>query len=271
MNATRNHDELRERLKAIVGAKGVVAKPGDMRAYLDEPRALYRGRALCVVRPASAAETAQVLALCNERGVVVVPQGGSTGLVVGQTPDDSGEEIVLSLRRMDKIRNIDAACDTMTVEAGVTLAPAQEAAASVDRYFPLSHASEGSATIDGALSTNAGGIHVLAYGSAGDLALSIEAVLAGGRLMSGLSKLRKDNTGYHLSRLFVGAEGTLGVITAATLKLFLRPRSRATAFVALDDPRLALTEAKDPMSVWMMRAIEKTLDPRGVMNPGKVL
>lgn len=237
MNPT---DDFNRRLLQIVGEKGVINNPSGMRAFLDEPRGLYHGRARCVVRPANTAQTAAVLALCNTRNIGVVPQGGNTGLVGGQTPDLSGEQIVLSLQQMDKIREIDADSDTMTVEAGVTLARAQEAAASVDRYFPLSYASEGSATIGGALSTNAGGVHVLAYGSAGDLAIGVEAVLADGRILSGLSKLRKDNTGYQLSRLFVGAEGTLGIVTAATVKLFPRPRARATAFVALVNPQRAL-------------------------------
>jgi FAD/FMN-containing dehydrogenase len=232
--------ELIERLAAIVGDKGLILDRADMLAYLEEPRGLYHGAARCVVRPSTVDETAAVIRLCNDYRVAVVPQGGNTGLVGGQTPDESGEQVLLSLQRMNAIREIDVGSDTMTVEAGVTLARAQDAAASVDRYFPLSYASEGSATIGGALSTNAGGIHVLAYGSAGDFALGIEVALADGRILSGLSKLRKDNTGYHLTRLFIGAEGTLGVVTAATLKLFPSPRAHATAFVALDDPEKAL-------------------------------
>ena len=169
-----------------------------------------------------------------------LPQGGNTGLVGGQTPDDTRRQIVLSLTRLDKIRDIDPVSDAMTVDAGVTLARAQAAAESVDRYFPLSLASEGSCTIGGNLATNAGGVHVIAYGSARDLALGVEAVLADGRVLSGLSKLRKDNTGYDLTRLMIGSEGTLGVITAATLKLFPRPRARVTAFVGLADPGRAL-------------------------------
>ncbi len=169
-----------------------------------------------------------------------MPQGGNTGLVGGQTPDLSGAQIVLSLKKLNSIREIDVASDTLTVEAGATLSDVQQAAESVDRYFPLSLASEGSCTIGGNLSTNAGGVHVIAYGSARDLTLGVEVVLADGRILSGLSKLRKDNTGYDLSRLFIGAEGTLGVITAATLKLFPRPRARATAFVALANLRQAL-------------------------------
>lgn len=211
-----------------------------MDAYLSEPRDLYHGRALCVIKPRTSTEVARVLALCNASGVGVVPQGGNTGLVGGQTPDESGAEIVLSLQKLDHIREIDPRADAMTVEAGVTLARAQEAAQSVDRFFPLSLASEGSCVVGGNLATNAGGVHVLAYGSMRDLVLGVEVALADGRLVSTLGKLRKDNTGYDLTRLFVGSEGTLGVITAATLKLFPRPRSRVVAFVGLSAPAQAL-------------------------------
>jgi len=218
----------------------VVTDAADMDAYLSEPRDLYRGRALCVVRPKDAGEVASVLALCNERSIPIVPQGGNTGLVGGQTPDASGGQVVLSLQRLDRVREVDPSSDAMTLEAGVTLARAQEIAQSIDRYFPLSLASEGSCTIGGNLATNAGGVHVLAYGAARDLVLGLEVALADGRLLSTLGKLRKDNTGYNLTQLFVGSEGTLGVITAATLKLFPRPRSRAVAFLGLDDPAQAL-------------------------------
>jgi FAD/FMN-containing dehydrogenase len=170
----------------------------------------------------------------------VVPQGGNTGLVGGQTPDGTGRQIILSLTKLDRVRDIDPANDVMTVDAGLTLARAQAAAESVDRYFPLSLASEGSCTIGGNLATNAGGVHVIAYGSARDLTLGVEAVLVDGRILSGLSKLRKDNTGYDLTRLMIGSEGTLGVITGATLKLFARPRAYVTAFVSVDHPRMAL-------------------------------
>ena len=232
--------ELLARLAAVVGEKSVLADPGEMFSYMQEPRGLFHGRALAVVRPSTVAQISRVLALCNESGTGVVPQGGNTGLVGGQTPDDTRRQIVLSLTRLDKIRDIDPVSDAMTVDAGVTLARAQAAAESVDRYFPLSLASEGSCTIGGNLATNAGGVHVIAYGSARDLALGVEAVLADGRVLSGLSKLRKDNTGYDLTRLMIGSEGTLGVITAATLKLFPRPRARVTAFVGLANPGRAL-------------------------------
>jgi FAD/FMN-containing dehydrogenase len=223
-----------------VGANSVVVEPAEMTAYLTEPRGSFHGRAPCVVKPRDARQVADVLALCNNAGVGVVPQGGNTGLVGGQTPDESGAQILLSLQKLDRIREVDPASDTMTVEAGVILAAAQQAAEDVGRYFPLSLAAEGSCTIGGNLATNAGGVHVIAYGSARDLALGVEVALADGRILSSLSKLRKDNTGYDLAHLFIGSEGTLGVITAATLKLFPLPRSRATALVGLADPRAAL-------------------------------
>ncbi len=232
--------DLLARLAAVVGEKSVLAGPDEIISYTHEPRGLFFGRALAVIRPSTVAQISRVLALCNESGTGVVPQGGNTGLVGGQTPDATGRQIILSLTKLDQIRDIDPANDAMTVDAGVTLARAQAAAESVDRYFPLSLASEGSCTIGGNLATNAGGVHVIAYGSARDLTLGVEAVLADGRILSSLSKLRKDNTGYDLTRLMIGSEGTLGVITAATLKLFARPRARVTVFVGLDDADMAL-------------------------------
>lgn len=210
-----------------------------MAPYLAEPRDLFHGRALCVLKPRSAVEVAEILALCNETGTCVTPQGGNTGLVGGQTPDTAAS-VVLSLEKLNRIRGVDATADAMTLEAGVTLSQAQDAAEAADRYFPLSLASEGSCTIGGNLATNAGGVHVLAHGSMRDLALGVEVALADGRLLSTLGALRKDNTGYDLTRLFIGSEGTLGVITAATLKLFPRPRSRCVAFLGLRDPEEAL-------------------------------
>ncbi|MBM3551965.1 MAG: FAD-binding oxidoreductase [Alphaproteobacteria bacterium] len=228
------------RLAAIVGEASVVTDATAMSPYLEEPRDLYHGRALCVLKPRTAREVGDILALCNETGAPVIPQGGNTGLVGGQTPDASGASVVLSLERLNQIRAVNADADAMTVEAGVTLAQAQDAAQAADRFFPLSLASEGSCTIGGNLATNAGGVHVIAYGSMRDLALGVEVALADGRLLSTLGALRKDNTGYDLTRLFIGSEGTLGVITAATLKLFPRPRSRAVAFLGLNDPAQAL-------------------------------
>jgi FAD/FMN-containing dehydrogenase len=227
-------------LAAIVGAAHVVTDPQMLASHLVEPRGLYQGRALALVRPGATDEIARLLAYCNERRIPIVPQGGNTGLVGGQTPDESGREIILSLQRMNKVREVDADSNTMIVEAGVTLAAAQAAAEQVDRLFPLSLASEGSCTIGGNLSTNAGGVGVIAYGNARDLALGLEVVLANGSVISGLGKLRKDNTGYDLKDLFIGAEGTLGIIAAASLKLFPRPRAMATAFVGVPNPAAAL-------------------------------
>ena len=227
-------------LVGIVGAGNALADPELTASYLVEPRGLYQGRALAVVRPGSTAEVAEVVKLCAAHRLAIVPQGGNTGLVGGQIPDASGRAIVLSLTRMKRIREIDALTDTMIVEAGATLAEAQAAADSVERLFPLSLAAEGTCTIGGNLSTNAGGVAVLAYGNARDLATGVEAVLADGRIVNVLSKLRKDNTGYDLKNLFFGAEGTLGIITAAALKLFPKPRARVTAFIGLADPERAL-------------------------------
>jgi FAD/FMN-containing dehydrogenase len=232
---------LLSRFGDIVGTRHVIAEPADMERYVVEDRGLYHGRALCVVRPGDVGEVARLVALCDETNTKIVPQGGNTGLVGGQTPDESGDEVVLSLTRLTAIREVDASSNTMIVEAGVTLLRAQEEAERVDRLFPLSLASEGSCTIGGNLSTNAGGTAVLAYGNARDLVLGLELVLADGRVLSHLSKLKKDNTGYDLKHLFVGAEGTLGIITAAVLKLFPRPRARETAFVGLAGPREALS------------------------------
>jgi FAD/FMN-containing dehydrogenase len=232
---------LLSRFGALVGARHVIADPQDMERYLIEDRGLYHGRALCVVRPGNVAEVSRLVALCDETNTKIVPQGGNTGLVGGQIPSESGDEIVLSLARLTAIREVDPSSNTMIVEAGVTLLRAQEEAEKVERLFPLSLASEGSCTIGGNVSTNAGGTAVLAYGNARDLVLGLEVVLADGRVLLNLSKLKKDNTGYDLKHLFMGAEGTLGIITAAVLKLFPRPRANATAFVGLADPKAALS------------------------------
>jgi FAD/FMN-containing dehydrogenase len=228
------------RLAAIVGEKNVIADAADMAAYLAEPRDLFHGRAAFVVRPGATDEVAAVLRLCHETGTQLVPQGGNTGLVGGQTPGGGGAEIILSLTRMDRLREIDVSSNTMIVEAGMTLLRAQDIAEQADRLFPLSLASEGSCTIGGNLSTNAGGTAVLAYGNARDLVQGLEVVLADGRVLNNLSKLKKDNTGYDLKHLFMGSEGTLGIITAAVLKLFPRPRSVETAFIGLESPQRAL-------------------------------
>jgi FAD/FMN-containing dehydrogenase len=225
--------ETAARLAKIVGEKYVLAAPRDMEAFMTEPRELWHGKAACVVRPGSTEEVAAICAFADENGLKVVPQGGNTGLVGGQIPDQSGKEILLSLGRLDKIREIDPESNTMIVEAGVTLQKVQEAAESVDRLFPLSLASEGSCTIGGNLASNAGGTAVLAYGNARDLVTGLEVVLADGSVLGNLSKLRKDNTGYDLKHVFMGSEGTLGIITAAVVKLYPRPRAVETALIGL--------------------------------------
>ena len=226
---------------AIIGARNLLTDSADMAPYLKEWRDLFTGKARAVARPSSTAQVAALLALAHETGTPIVPQGGNTGLVGGQIPVADGREIILSLGRMDKVRSIDPVSDTIIVEAGVTLSRVQDAADGADRLFPLSLASEGSCTIGGNLSTNAGGTAVLAYGNTRDLCLGLEVVLADGRIWNGLRTLRKDNTGYDLKNLFIGAEGTLGVITAASLKLFPKPRARATAFLAVASPDQALS------------------------------
>ena len=233
-------DETLAALATIVGAGNVIVDAGAMEPYLVEERGLYRGAARAIVRPGSTDEVSRVLAYCNAHRVRIVPQGGNTGLVGGQIPSQAGDEIVLSLRRMDRIREIDPTANILVVDAGVTLMRAQEEADSHDRLFPLSLPSEGSCTIGGNLSTNAGGVAAVAYGVARDLVMGVEVVLADGRIMSNLTRVKKDNTGYDLKNLFIGAEGTLGVITGAVLKLFPKPRARATAFVGLASPRQAL-------------------------------
>ena len=224
------------RLTAIVGTDNAVTDPAEQAPYLKEWRDLYVGRTPLIVKPASTEEVSRILALANAESVGVVAQGGNTGLVGGQIPRETGAEIVLSLSRMRRILAVDPAGTSMTVEAGVTLAEAQDAARKAGRLFPLGLASEGTATIGGNLATNAGGHAVLAYGTARALVSGLEVVLADGAVWGGLRALKKDNTGYDLRDLFIGSEGTLGVITAATLKLFPQPDERATALVAV--PRL---------------------------------
>ena len=229
--------DLIARFKAIVGDKYVVTDQRDIAPYVVEDRGLFSGESPMVLRPGSTAEVAAICKLATETRTALVPQGGNTGLVGAQMPHG---EVVLSLRRLDKIREIDTQSNTMTAEAGVILANAQQAAAQVDRLYPLSLGSEGSCTIGGNLSSNAGGIAAVAYGVARDLVMGLEVVLADGRIMHGLSKLKKDNTGYNLRNLFIGAEGTLGIITAATLKLFPKPRTVETAFAGMASPADAL-------------------------------
>jgi FAD/FMN-containing dehydrogenase len=237
----RDRDSEVAALGEIVGSLHVVTDPDVLAGSLVEPRGLYRGKALAMVRPGSTEEVAAIVAFCDEARIGIVPQGGNTGLVGGQTPDESGHEIILSTQRLRAIREVDPDADVMICEAGVTLAEAQAAALAADRLFPLSLAAEGTCTIGGNVSTNAGGVNVIAYGNARDLVTGVEAVLADGRVVNALSKLRKDNTGYDVKSLFIGAEGTLGVITAVSLKLFPNPRARVTAFVGLQSPREAVT------------------------------
>ncbi|MDO5658629.1 MAG: FAD-binding oxidoreductase [Paracoccus sp. (in: a-proteobacteria)] len=224
-------------LRAAIGAANVLTAEADMAPYLREDRGRWRGRADAVLRPGSTAEVAELVRICAGAGVAMVPQGGNTGLVGGGMPDGG---VVISMGRMNRIRELDALNATITVEAGATLLSVQEAAAGAGLLFPLSLASEGSCQIGGNLATNAGGTGVLRYGTTRDLTLGIEAVLPDGRVLDVLTGLRKDNTGYALADLMVGSEGTLGIITAATLRVYPAPASRATGFAACDGPEQAL-------------------------------
>jgi FAD/FMN-containing dehydrogenase len=275
-------------LGAIVGARHVLTEAADMAPHLREWRDLFVGKARAVVKPSTTAEVSALLAFAHETGTAIVPQGGNTGLVGGQIPVSDGREIILSLARMDRLRAIDPEGDTITVEAGMTLEAVQSAADAANRLFPLSLASEGSCTIGGNLSTNAGGTAVIAYGNSRDLCLGLEVVLADGRIWNGLRTLRKDNTGYDLKNLFIGAEGTLGVITAASLKLFPKPQARATAFLAVADPanalallNLAKAAAGGPLTTFelmprfglevVLRHAADTRDPLALPSPWYVL
>jgi FAD/FMN-containing dehydrogenase len=226
------------RLKSAVGPKGFSEDPDEIAPHLVEWRGKYRGRSLLLLKPATTSKVSEILHICNETRTPIVPQGGNTGLVGGQIPFEG--EILLSLERMNCIREIDTAAMTATVEAGVVLDTLQKAAADAGAYFPLSLASEGSCTIGGNLSTNAGGVNVLRYGSARNLVLGLKVVLADGRELDLLRGLHKDNTGYDLKQLFIGAEGTLGIITAAILKLFPKPVAHETVFVAVKSPEDAI-------------------------------
>jgi FAD/FMN-containing dehydrogenase len=226
------------RFGTIVGERYAITDPAMQEPYLREMRDLYQGHTPMVLRPGSVAEVSAILKLANETKTAIVPQGGNTGLVGGQVPHHG--EIVLSLNRLDKIREVDATSNTITAEAGVSLGRVREAAANVDRLYPLLLPSEGTCTVGGNLSTNAGGTTAVSWGVARQQALGLEVVLADGRVLNNLNKLKKDNTGYDLKNLFIGAEGTLGVITAAVLRLIARPRSVETAFVGLASPEAAL-------------------------------
>ncbi len=228
---------LYERLAARLGPNGYAQDAADLAPYLKEWRGTFVGETPFLAMPASTEEATDVVRFCAEAGAAITPQGGNTGLVGGQIPKG---EVLVSMKRMNRIRSLDAANDSLLAEAGVILANAQQAAADADRLFPLSLASEGSATIGGLISTNAGGVHVLRYGMMRDLVLGLEVVLADGRVLAGLKALRKDNTGYDLKQLFIGAEGTLGLITAASLKLFPRPRAHLVALASVANAAHAL-------------------------------
>ncbi|KRB15026.1 hydroxyacid dehydrogenase [Mesorhizobium sp. Root695] len=230
-----------DRFAAIVGGKYALRDEQDIAPYLIERRGLWHGATSLVLRPGSVDEVSRIMRLATETGTPIVPQSGNTGLVGAQVPDSSGREIILSLSRLNRIREIDVLSNTVTVEAGVILQTLQEAADAADRLFPLSLAAQGSCQIGGNLSSNAGGTGVLAYGNARELCLGVEVVLPTGEVFDDLRKLKKDNTGYDLKNLFVGAEGTLGVITAAVLKLFPKPKGREVAFVGLSSPEAALS------------------------------
>ena len=230
--------DLLSRFAQIVGERYAITDPAAQEPYLVEMRDLYHGATPMVLRPGSTAEVSAILKLANETGTAIVPQGGNTGLVGGQLPFNG--EVLLSLNRMDKIREVDATSNTITAEAGVPLGRVRAAATDVDRLYPLLLPSEGTCTVGGNLSTNAGGTTAVSWGVARQQVMGLEVVLADGRVLNNLNKLKKDNTGYDLKNLFIGAEGTLGVITAATLRMIPRPRSVETAFVGVASPEAAL-------------------------------
>lgn len=240
MNESRTTAGTIADLARLLGAEALLVDPAAVAPYLVDHRRLYEGRALAVVRPRTVGEVCAVLAYCGPRGIGVVPHGGNTSYCGGATPDASGQQLVLSLARLNRIRAVDAANWSMTVEAGCILADVQRAAEAADRFFPLSLGAEGSCQIGGNLSTNAGGLNVVRFGMARDLVLGLEVVLSDGSLLPLPGALRKDNSGYDVKSLFLGAEGTLGIITAATLRLFPRARAIATAFVAVRDVAAAV-------------------------------
>ena len=232
--------DLLDRFTDIVGAAHAIRDAEQLAPFVTDPRGRFVGRTALVLRPGSVEEVAAILKLADQTRTAIVPQGGNTGLVGGQIPSEAGDEIVVSLSRLKQVRAADPKNNVMIVEAGVTLAAARGTAEGIDRQFPLSLASEGSCEIGGNLATNAGGTAVLAYGNARALVLGVEVVLASGAVWDGLRTLRKDNTGYDLKDLFIGSEGTLGVITAAVLRLFPRPRGRSVALIGLSSPDSAL-------------------------------
>jgi FAD/FMN-containing dehydrogenase len=252
--ASASLDSLIASIRAVVGDRGLLTEPSDTAAYAEDWRRLYQGRTRAVIRPATTQELAEVVRLCAEDGVPIVPQGGNTSMVGGAVPAEDGSELVLSTARLNRIRALDPVDLTLTIEAGVTLKAAQLAAAEADCLLPLSISSEGTAQIGGVLAVNAGGNNTVRYGNARDLVLGLEVVLPDGTIWNGLRRLRKDNTGYCLRQLFVGSEGTLGIITAAVLKLAPRPREVAVALCGVDSPDAALTlftrfQAHDPAAI----------------------
>ncbi len=285
-----NSGQMRKTLEAIeqvVGPRGVVATDA-AQGLLTDHLGRYRGLPALVVRPATTAEVSAVLAICHDAGVAVVPQGGNTGYCGGATPDESGRQVLLSLSRMNAVREVDGGNFTMTVEAGVPLASVHDAADAAGLHFPLTLGSQGSCQIGGNLATNAGGTAVLRYGNARDLVLGLEVVLADGTIVDRLSAVRKDNAGYDLKQLFIGSEGTLGIITAAVLKLFPRPVVRETALVAVADPAAAVRllmrarrDSGDTVTSFellprlamdlVLANIEGTSDPMGHSHPWYVL
>ncbi len=267
-----------DELRAAVCTGSWFDSPEDLAPFEVDLRGLYRGATPLVLEPRAVGEVSKILAICHRDEIAVVPVGGNTGYCGGATPDGSGTQIVLSMRRLNQLRMLDAANYSMTIEAGATLAAARDAAHAAGRLFPLSLGSEGTAQIGGNLSTNAGGTAVLRYGMMRDLVLGLEVVLADGRVMSALKSLRKDNTGYDMKSLFIGAEGTLGVITAASLKLFPSTADAATALVGIDSPQRALdllarmrSASGDQVSTFELlprRAVELTVQHiPGVANP----
>lgn len=229
-----------DRLRTVLGLANVIVSPREMEPYLLDERKRFKGNARAVIRPGTTEEVASAVSICASERIAVVPQGGNTGLVGASVPHERGHEIVMSLSRLNRIRTVDPLNHTITVEAGAVLANVQSAAEKAGRLFPLSLGAEGTAQIGGLIAANAGGIHVLRYGTMRDLVLGLEVVLPDGRVWNGLRSLRKNNTGYDLKHLFIGSEGTLGVITAAVLKLFPRPVQSETAFVAVPSPAAAL-------------------------------
>ena len=265
MVAEDTRRQVLEGLREALGSTSVLTSDNDTEPFVNDWRGRYHGRALAVVRPGTTAEVSRVVALCREHGIAVVPQGGNTGLCGGATPDAAGDAVVLALERLNRVRSLDPLDNTMVVEAGCVLAAIQAAAEGVDRLFPMSLGAEGSCQIGGNLATNAGGTAVLRYGAMRDLVLGLEVVLPDGQVWDGLRRLRKNNTGYDLKHLFVGAEGTLGIITAAVLKLFPAPRVTRSAMAALPDLDAALS-----ILASMRTALGDRLNAYEIISQGQV-